>query len=136
MAMVMTQDELKARTRAFAIEIVQMVLQLGQDDLARLMRPQLLRSGTGVATNYRAACRGRSTREFASRLAVALEEADESELWLDILEVLGRQPAKIIKLLRQEAIELRAIFSSAHATTMRRLKAERERRKVQKSRNP
>jgi N-carbamoylputrescine amidase len=71
----------------FALEIIDLCLSLGSDDLARLIRPQLLRSGTGVATGYRAACRSRSPREFASRMATVTEEADESELWLDILQV-------------------------------------------------
>jgi four helix bundle protein len=89
----MVGDELRSRTRQFALDVIDLCLRLGMGDLAQLIRPQLLRSATGVAANHRAASRGRSRREFISRLKVVIEEADESELWLDILEAkrLARQ---------------------------------------------
>ena len=81
-------------------------MTLGNDDFAVVLRRQLLRAGTGVAANYRAACRGRSDREFASKLATVVEEADESELWLDFLMERGYGPRQIIARLRSEAVEL------------------------------
>src|SRR5262245_27507840 len=113
----MTQAEMKARTRDFSIEIVGLCLTLGNDDLGRLVRPQLLRSGTGVATNYRATCRARSDNEFASRIGIVVEESDESEFWLDVLTVFKRGDARIVATLRREAEELRAMTASARATT-------------------
>ena len=124
----MNRDELKARTRDFALDVIDLCLTLGADDLARLIRPQLLRSGTGVAANYRAACRGRSDREFASRLAVVAEESDESEFWLDVLQVRRRGPAESVARLRQESTELRAIAASARATTLEKIRASKRRR--------
>jgi len=118
----MDAEQLKARTRQFALDIIDLCLSLGTDDIARLIRPQLLRSGTGVATGYRAACRGRSSREFASRMATVTEEADESELWLDILQVRRRGPDAIVSQLRRESIELRAIAAASRATTLKRLR--------------
>jgi four helix bundle protein len=82
----MIGDELKARTRRFALGVIDLCLKLGSDDLAKLVRPQLLRAGTGVAANHRASTRCRSSREFASKLLIVVEEADESEFWLDVLE--------------------------------------------------
>jgi four helix bundle protein len=83
----MTGEHLKERTRQFALDVIDVSMTLGRDDFTEVARPQLLRAGTGVAANYRAACRSRSSREFASRLATVVEEADESELWLDLLMV-------------------------------------------------
>ena len=76
-----------------------------------------MRAGTGLAANYRAACRARSRVEFASRMAVVVEEADETEFWLDILQskgraIEGRGPAGTAARLRAEALELRAIFAA------------------------
>jgi four helix bundle protein len=78
---------------------------------------QLLRSATSVGANYRAACRGRSRNEFASKLGIVVEEADESIYWLELLEENGIVPAKKLKDLLQEAHELTAIFTAARKTT-------------------
>jgi four helix bundle protein len=124
----MDADQLKARTRAFALDVIDLCLSLGNDDLARLIRPQLLRAGTGVATSYRAACRGRSSREFASRMATMTEESDESEFWLDVLQVRQRGPADVVRQLRTESSELRAIAAASRTTTLKRLTEERRRK--------
>jgi four helix bundle protein len=118
----MNSDDLKRRTRQFGLDIIDLCLTLGADDFARLVRPQLLRAGTGVASNHRAACRGRSRREFASRLATVVEEADEAELWLDYLQERKRGPSDQVAGLRNEAVELRAIFSRSRATTLDNLR--------------
>jgi len=118
----MIANELRERSRRFALDVVRLCLALGHDDLGRLVRPQLLRSGTGVATNHRAAGRARSTREFASRLAIVVEEADESEFWLDALRDLGYGPIDVVNRLHQESIELRSIFSASRSTVLARLK--------------
>jgi four helix bundle protein len=109
----MTGDPLRARTRQFAL------------DLAKLIRPQLLRAGTGVAANNRAAGRCRSRKDFISRLGVVVEEADESELWLDVLETKRHGPLDRVASLRQEAIELRAIFVTARRTSIERARQDR-----------
>ena len=116
----MIGDELKARSRKFAMDVIDLCLQLGTGDLARLVRPQLLRACTGVAANYRAAGRGRSRREFTSKLALVIEEADESELWLDVLETKKCGPGDAVIRLRGEARELRAIFAASRRTALKR----------------
>ena len=123
----MDREELKARTRQFALDVIDISMALGHDDFAEVARPQLLRAGTGVAANYRAACRGRSDREFASRLATVVEEADESELWLDFIMERGYGQRRVVAEARAEAVELRAILSRSRATTLRRLQDRRHR---------
>jgi four helix bundle protein len=76
----MDPNQLRARCRQFMLDVIDVCAFLGEDDLARVIRPQLLRAATGVASNQRASRRARSTKEFAARLAVVVEEADESEL--------------------------------------------------------
>jgi four helix bundle protein len=121
----MNAQELRDRTRAFALEVLDLCLALKADDLERTIGRQLMRAGTGVAANHRAASRARSRIEFASRLAVVVEEADESEFWLDVLVAKGRGPAGVSAKLRLEAVELRSIFASSRATTLRNLRAAR-----------
>ena len=77
---------------------------------------QLLRSGTSVAANYRAACRARSRPEFLSKLAIVIEEADETAFWLEFLVDAGLVPASKMKELLSEANQLVAIFNASRAT--------------------
>jgi four helix bundle protein len=118
----MIGDELKARTRQFALDVIDLCLAMGADDLARLIRPQLLRAATGLAANHRMAARCRSRREFASRLAVVVEEADEAELWLDVIETRKVGPQDQVGRLRRESQELRAIFAASRRTVLDRLR--------------
>jgi four helix bundle protein len=78
MATHMTPDELKARTKRFALRIVRLVSSLPRGLAADIIGRQLLRSATSVGANYRAACRARSRAEFTSKMGVTEEEADET----------------------------------------------------------
>src|SRR6187402_2982780 len=102
----MIADQLRARTRQFALDIIALCSQLGSGDLARVVRPQLLRAATGIAANYRAACRSRTHKEFVSRLGIVVEECDEAELWLDLVEVMSLGDHQRALDLRAEATEL------------------------------
>jgi four helix bundle protein len=124
----MDAAELKARTRQFALDVIDVCLTLGTDDFAQIARRQLLRAGTGVAANYRAACWSRSSREFASKLGTVVEEVDESELWLDFLLVKEYGVPEVVRRLQQEAIEFRAILSKSRATTLRKMRERKKRR--------
>jgi four helix bundle protein len=86
----MTENELKRRTKDFALHVLQLVDSLSETRSGRILANQLGRSGTSVAANYRAACRSRSTAEMASKLAVVEEEADESGFWLELASI-GRR---------------------------------------------
>ena len=118
----MIADQLRARTRQFALDVIVLCSRLGLGDLARVVRPQLLRAATGIAANYRAACRSRSLREFVSRLAVVVEECDEAELWLDVVETMALGDLQRASMLRKEAAELLAVMSSSRRTALQRLK--------------
>jgi four helix bundle protein len=79
-------EEIRDRTKKFAIRIVRLFRALPRTTEAQVMGKQLLRRGTSVAANYRAVCRARSTPEFIARIGIVAEEADESVLWLELLE--------------------------------------------------
>jgi four helix bundle protein len=78
--------------------------------------PQLLRSGTAVAANYRAVCRARSKAEFTSKISIVVEEADETVFWLELLGDTGFAPAAKLALLLKEANELVAICAASLRT--------------------
>jgi four helix bundle protein len=116
----MTPDELEARARAFGLRVIRLVDALPNSVAGRAMGNQLIRSGTSVAANYRAARRARSSREFSSKLGIVVEEADESEFWLGLIvdsDLLVRQR---VEPLRREAEELMRIFASSRRTASRR----------------
>ena len=81
------------------------------------MGKQLLRCGTGVGANYRAACRSRSRQEFVAKLGIVVEEADETGYWLELLSDTGVLPRRRLEPLLTEANELTAIFNAARRTT-------------------
>jgi four helix bundle protein len=112
----MTPDELKARTKRFALAIIKSVGTLPRTEAARVIGGQTLRSGTSVGAKYRAACRARSRAEFASRVGVAEEEADETLYWLELLEESGLVKGEHIRQLMKEADELVAIFTASRKT--------------------
>ncbi len=86
------------------------------------MGRQLLRSGTSVAANYRAVCRARSRAEFVSKMAVVVQEADETLFWLELLVEVEILSAKRMKALITEATELLAVFGASLRTAKRELK--------------
>ena len=81
----MTPDELRARTKSFALRVVKLYRSLPPSADAQVMGRQLLRCGISVAANYRASCRARSRAEFAARIGIVAEEADETAFWLEML---------------------------------------------------
>ena len=115
-------EALKARTKKFALDVLALARSLPATDEARSVGRQLIRAGTGVGANYRAVCRSRSDPEFVARIGVALEEADESAFWLEIITetgmVAGSQPASLL----DEANQLTAIFAASSITASGGLK--------------
>ena len=103
-------EDLKRRTKEFAIRVVKLVRALPSTIDGRAMGNQLIRSGTSVAANYRAACRARSKPEFISKLGVAEEEADESVFWLEMVVDTQLLDHKRVDSLLKEANELVAIL--------------------------
>lgn len=109
-------QELRERTKKFAIRIVRLFQSLPKSAEAQVMGKQLLRCGTSVAANYRAVCRARSKVEFIARMGVVAEEADESVLWLELLEETGILRHERLEDILKEAKELVAIFSTSLKT--------------------
>jgi four helix bundle protein len=96
------EELFKARTRRLALDIMGLVESLPRSRTADVIGRQLLRSGTSVGANYRAACRGKSTADVISKLAIVEEEADETIYWLELLIESGIVSiAKVEKLLKE-----------------------------------
>ena len=119
----MSPAELKLRTKEFALRIIKLVGALPKNVEGRAIANQLVRSGTSVAANYRGTCRARSRTEFVAKLGVVLEEADETQLWLELIVDSGLLPVKRIEPLLQEAGESVAIFVSSRKSASSNLKS-------------
>jgi four helix bundle protein len=109
-------EEFRQRTKAFALRVMKVVDRLPTFPSCRAAGMQLVRSGSSVAANYRAACRARSEREFLAKLHIALEEADESVLWLELLSEGGHLPEGKLDELLTEARSIMSIFGKAEKT--------------------
>lgn len=118
----MTNEQLKQRTKSFAIAILDYADSLPKNDKGRVVSRQLIRSATSTAANYRAACRARSDREFISKLNIVLEEADESMFWLELIDESKLIKSAKTEKLKQESNELVAIFVSTLRTIKKRMK--------------
>jgi four helix bundle protein len=118
-------EELQARTRAFASSVIRFCERLRLTDVTRQIAQQLADSAGSTDSNYRAACRGRSVKEFIAKLGVAAEEADESKGWLQLLVQSGIASGEPAVSLITEADELTRIFVASRKTAEKR-RAERE----------
>jgi len=112
----MTERELLQRTKQFALRIFHLVGALPQRIHCRAVAAQLIRSGTSVAANYRAACRARSKPEFIAKLGVVEEEADERAFWLELIIETGLLSAAKVTPLLTEAGEIVAMMASSKKT--------------------
>jgi four helix bundle protein len=117
------QEDLRARSKAFAYRVIKLFRSLPKTTEAQVIGKQLLRSGTSVAANYRAAARARSQAEFIAKIGVVVEEADESVFWLECIADNGIMQANILKDLLREANELLAIFAASQRTAKAHLRA-------------
>ena len=109
-------QKLKQRTKAFALRVIRLTQALPRSREADVLGRQILRSATSVAANYRAAGRGRSKAEFAAKLGIVIEEADETVLWLELLCESGIiKPSRLQNLL-DEANQLLALFAASWRT--------------------
>lgn len=116
------KEDLRVRTRMFAGRVVRVFRDLPpRREDTRILGRQLLRSGTSVAAQYREACRFRSDAELVSKLECCIQEADETELWLDLLATECAIDTPEIIALRTEVDELIAMF----VTAVKRLKSRR-----------
>jgi len=109
-------NDLKIRTKKFALNIIKLVKSMPEDRIGRVMGNQILRSGTSVAANYRSACKARSKADFISKITIVEEEADETTLWLELIMESETLDNDLTKTLHKEANELTAIFTSSGKT--------------------
>ena len=118
----MNEQDLLRRTKQFGLRCMKLVDALPNSIAGRKIGDQLVRAGTSVGSNYRAACRGRSKPEFIAKLGVCEEEADESAFWMEMIMEGGLLKVTRVRPLHQEAEELRNIMASSRKTAKRSLR--------------
>ncbi len=112
----MDAEELKRRTKKFGLGVIRLVESLPSTQTGKVIGNQLLRSSLSVGANYRAACRGRSKADFISKVGITIEEADESQHWLEMLAEASLVAPDKVKPLVQESNELVAILTASAKT--------------------
>ena len=115
----MNQEDFKRRTKAFALRIIKLAGQLPNTMVGQVVGRQLLRSGTSVGANYRAACRAKSGADFISKMGNVEEECDESLYWMELLIESGTMKPKRLSLLMNEGNELLAMVVQSIHTARR-----------------
>jgi four helix bundle protein len=109
-------EELKKRTKQFGLRCIKVVESLPKTRTADVLGKQLLRSATSVGANYRSACRAQSKPAFVSKLAIAIEEADESLFWLEMIIEANLMTNKKLAELMKEGNEIVAILTASSKT--------------------
>ncbi len=112
----MNREEMKARTKKFALRVIRLVGTLSRSSTADIIGKQLLRAATSVGANYRAACRARSNAEFIAKLGIVEEESDECLYWLELLLEADLVKQDQVADLLKEADEITAIVVSSIQT--------------------
>ena len=115
----MDAEELKDRTKQFGLRVIRVVRALPETVETRAIAQQLVRSGTSVGANYRAACRARSRAEFIAKIGVVEEEADESAYWLEMIIESDMMDQARIQPLLKEAYDLTAIVAKSRVSAKR-----------------
>jgi four helix bundle protein len=113
-------DNIKHRTKEFAKQIIHLCRELPENYEGRLIRGQIFRSGTSVASNYRAACRARSTPEFVAKLGIVEEEADETLFWLELIEEMKILPKNRLGSAMKENNEIVSIIVASIKTAKKK----------------
>jgi four helix bundle protein len=112
----MNHAEFKKRTKSFAIKAIRLVESLPETTAGRIIGRQLIRSGTSVGANYRAACRARSTAEFIAKMGIVEEECDETLYWMEIISETGLIEKDRLNELVGEANEILSMVVSSIKT--------------------
>ena len=116
------EEDLKKRTKQFALRIIKFVAALPKNIVGRAIGNQLIRAGTSVGANYRSACKARSKKEFIAKLGVVEEEADESAYWMELIIEGKLLKKELVQPLLDEANELVAIMAASRITASRGIK--------------
>ena len=115
----MSNDNLKHRTQKYSLRIINLVQNLPKSPTGNIIGNQLLKCGTSVGANYRAACRARSRPEFIAKVGIVIEEADESEFWLELIIESRIMKRNRIEALLKETNEILAIMITSVKTARR-----------------
>lgn len=126
----MKELEFKDRTKSFAVRVIKLVNALPSRRTAQIMGGQLLRSGTSVGANYRAACRARSTADIIHKLAIVEEEADESLFWMELLVEAELMRKGRLDSLMREANEIIAMVVASLKTLRRKQQVRNPKSKI------
>ena len=118
----MANENLKRRTKLFALRIIKMVENLPETKTSKILGNQILRSATSVAANYRAGCVAKSKRDFINKLKTVEEETDETIFWLELLEESGIFSHSKLLPIKTEAQEIFAIIIASIKTARKNLK--------------
>ena len=113
-------EDLRLRTKEFALRIIRMFTALPRTEVAQVLGKQVLRSGTSVGANYREASRSRSKAEFISKIGDCLKEIEETEYWLELLVDSGCVTASKMADLLDETRQLIAIFTTIDKNSKRK----------------
>ena len=116
----MRNENLKDRTKKFALRVILLTEALPKGRTADVIGKRLLRSGTSVGANYRAACRARSVADFIAKMGIVEEETDESIYWMELLVETGLMNKERLEELMKEANEILAIVVTSIKTTKNR----------------
>lgn len=112
----MDKVELQKRLKSFALRCYKLSSSLPETSGGKYFQNQLIRSSMSAYANYRAACLGQSKAAFVAKLSIALEEADESYTWLEMIMETKILPKEKVELLYQEAKELASILAASRKT--------------------
>ena len=116
----MDENLFKQRTKQLALRFIEIVDALPKNRTADVIGRQLIRSGTSIGANYRAACRGKSTADVIAKLRIVEEEADESAYWMELLIESGLVPEARLSELMKETNEIVAMTVASIRTLQRR----------------
>lgn len=112
----MTSDELRRRTKAFALRSIALFRSLPNDEIAKILGKQLVRCATSVGANYRAACYAKSTADMVNKLKMVEEESDEASYWIELIVESGLAQSAEFESMEKEATEIRKIMSASIKT--------------------
>jgi four helix bundle protein len=132
----MTPEQMKTRTKQFGLRVLRLVASLPRNRTGDVIGRQLLRAGTSVGANYRAACRSRTDKDFLARMGIVEEEADEVLYWLELLAAADIVKAERLADLQSEGDEILAMVVASIKTVKRRMGTARKAKSESPAVNP
>ena len=115
----MDADEMKRRTKDFAIDCGNLILSLQKNVINNAYSSQLVRSSSSVGANYRATRRAKSSADFINKFKIVEEELDESLFFLELIVEFNEDKREKIAVLYKEGNEILKIIVST-LTTLRK----------------